>query len=151
MSIMIVESEITHRYLMNKSKSDLHRWLADQRKTAGQSAPDPIERWTKESLASTIMMGLRAAAQKDAEDPQAFHDLDIPFGAVTTGYDGKQWVFCGWGQTTVSREAYLVREVQPGERLSVVTPYTYHCTKTVTLLARFPGLEQYRRVGVTAK
>lgn len=144
MSIMIVESEITHRYLMNKGKGDLWNMLGG---LGGDISGlrDLTKDRTKEDLASEIMRRIRAEQLKDAAEPQAAHDLDIPFGAVTTDAEGKRWVFCGWGQTTVSKEALLMRELQPGERISPVTPWSYHCTKTATLLKKFPLLEQYRK------
>lgn len=147
MTIQITETTVTHRYLMNKSKSDLQFWLNDQRKATNLP---PLDRAyfamvTKAEIAGEIMKSIRAAEQKEAAEPQAFDDFNIPFGCVTTDVDGKRWVFCGWGQTTVSKEAMFTRELQPGERVSLVTPYTYHCTTTATLLKKFPLLTYVRK------
>jgi hypothetical protein len=144
-SITISETALTHRYLMNKSKEGLRFWLYDQKK-AGLTVPDfEVAEVTKDWMAQAILKNVRAAEEKEAEQPQAYADLDIPLGTITTGYDGKRWVFCGWGQTTISKNAYLVRELQPGEPITLTTPWTYRCTMTDTLLKKFPELEQYRR------
>lgn len=147
MTIQITETTVTHRYLMHKSKSDLQFWLNDQRKQTGLPALDHsyFSMVTKDEIASEIMKSIRAAEQKEAAEPQAFDDFDIPFGHVTTDVEGKRWVFCGWGQMTISKQAYFVRELQPGERLSLVTPRTYHCTMTATLLKKFPLLTYVRK------
>jgi len=147
MSITITETTVTHRYLMNKSKDDLVYWLNDGRKRVGQPEIPYAEAklHTKDWLASAIMSDMRLAANLEGKKPQAYDDFDIPFGHVTTDTEGKRWVFCGWGQTTVSREVFFTRELQPGERISLATPYTYHCTTTETLLKKFPLLTYVRK------
>lgn len=85
------------------------------------------------------------AKQQQREKPEAYYDLDIPFGHVTHDVEGKRWVFCGWSPTTVSMEAYFIRELQPGERASTTSPWAYHCTTTETLLKKFPLLTYVRK------
>ena len=79
----------------------------------------------------------------------AAEELDIPLGAIAIDthpqYAGQRYVFVGWASTTVSKEATLVRELQPRERLNRASPWIYHCTETATLLRRFPDLERFRR------
>jgi|JI10StandDraft_1071094.scaffolds.fasta_scaffold65274_10 hypothetical protein len=147
MSITVTHSEVTYRYLMNKSKSDLMYWVNDLRKPTGKRELNHSDAaWlTKDGMATEILRTIRAAEAQEAAEPQAFDDLDIPFGAVTTDVEGKRWVFVGWASTSVSREAYLTRELQRGDRLSPVTPWGYHCTKTETLLKKFPALALYHR------
>lgn len=147
MSITVTQTDVTHRYLMNKSKDDLRYWVNDQRKSAGlpEISYKDAERFTKDEMASEILRTIRAAEALEAAEPQAFNDLDIPFGAVTTDVEGKRWVFVGWASTSVSREAYLTRELQRGDLLSPVMPWGYHCTKTETLLKKFPALALYHR------
>lgn len=146
MSITVTHSEITHRYLMNKGKLELWRMLAEFGGEAKGLTDLTVDKaTTKDEIAGQIMAIIRAAQTADAAEPQAYHDLAIPFGAVTTDADGKHWVFGGWASTSMSREAYFTRELQLGDRLSPVTPWSYHCTKTETLLRKFPDLERYRR------
>jgi hypothetical protein len=87
---------------------------------------------------------LRPLYNNTHKTAQAYRELAIPFGAVTQDSKGQNWVFVGWSPTTVSHEAVLIRELQPGERIGPVNPWTYHCTETATLLRRYPMLEQYR-------
>jgi hypothetical protein len=147
MSITVTHSEVSYRYLMNKSKDDLMFWANDLRRLDGRTAITytDLPNTTKDAMASEIIAAIRIAERKEADEPQAFDDLDIPLGAVTTDAEGKRWVFGGWASTSISREAYLIRELQKGDRLSPVTPWSYHCTKTETLLRKFPALAMYHR------
>lgn len=78
---------------------------------------------------------------------RASDTLSIPLGAIAEFCDerhgGTRYVFVGWAHTSNGPEAVMIREMQPGERLSPSSPWVYHCSSAETLLRRFPSLAQY--------
>lgn len=63
---------------------------------------------------------------------------DWQFGRVVADADGLLWVFVGWLETKGGRCVTMVRQAQPGERRSIVTPYVYSCAYLDTFRKRFP-------------
>lgn len=79
------------------------------------------------------------APDPSARGPRCEDALAVRFGDVLTRTDGTRWVFVGWGENSAGREAIVVREMQPGEHRSRVSPRIYMCSYVGTFLSKFPA------------
>ena len=71
---------------------------------------------------------------------------DTPLGAVVIARaDARRWIFIGWNENTAGREMFFVRALSSIGPNSL-PPWTYHASITETLMNKFHGLLQYKKV-----
>jgi hypothetical protein len=70
---------------------------------------------------------------------RAEHDLKLEFGDIFHDTAGENWVFVGWMNNTVGKEAMFVKELTGRAQV-----WDYHASMTETLIRKFPDLKRKR-------
>lgn len=142
MSITITQTEITHRYLMNKGKLELWQMLAGLGDPAcGLVDGQVAQVLTKDELASRIMRIIRAEQERERARPRAADDPiigQLSFGDAWTDRHGLRWICVGWAHSDVGRAIVFVREMQPGERVGLDHPAVFASASAEAIRELFP-------------